>query len=324
MLSLSICARARVVLLAAVEVAQTVPDGHQRMLAVLDDIRQRGATENPYFDFAVLDREEQELAALPADTPPARRYLLTSTAGKHELRLGRNGEAVEHLLEANDIWYKMQDPAVAKKRSEEPLLQLAVANLRLGETTNCVHGHNPESCILPIRGGGVHQHQDGARKAIEYLTLLLKDHPDHLTARWLLNIAYMTVGGYPKDVPQRFLVPPAAFASEEPFPHFRDVAHDVALDTFNLSGGVIADDFDNDGFLDIVTSDWSPAGQLRYFHNNGDGTFSDRTEDAGLKGIYGGLNLVQADYDNDGNIDIFVMRGAWLGQVGRQQVNSLL
>ena len=323
-LILSKCARARVALLAAVAVAQTVPDGHQRMLAVLDDVRQRSATENPYFDFAVLAREERELAALPTDTPPARRYLLTATAGKHQLRLGRNREAVEHLLEAYDLWHKMQDPAVAQKRSEEPLLQLAVAYLRLGETTNCVHGHNPESCILPIRGGGVHQHPDGARKAIEYLALLLKDHPNHLTARWLLNIAYMTVGGYPKDVPQRFLIPPDAFASDEPFPHFSDVAHDVGLDTFNLSGGVIADDFDNDGFLDIVTSDWSPTGQLRYFHNNGDGSFSDRTEEAGLKGIYGGLNLAQADYDNDGNIDIFVMRGAWLGQVGRQQVNSLL
>ena len=311
-------------LLAAVAVAQTVPDSHQRMLAVLEDVKRRSATENPYFDFAVLAREQTELADLPVDEPPARRYLLTSTVGKHELRLGRNGEAVEHLLDAHEVWYKMQDPTAAKQRSEEPLLQLAVANLRLGETTNCVHGHNPESCILPIRGGGVHQHQDGARKAIEYLTLLLKDHPDHLTARWLLNIAYMTVGGYPKDVPQRFLIPPDAFASEEPFPHFPDVAHDVGLDTFNLSGGVIADDFDNDGFLDIVTSNWSPTGQLRYFHNDGDGTFSDRTEEAGLKGIYGGLNLAQADYDNDGNIDIFVMRGAWLGPVGREQVNSLL
>jgi|SRR5579863_4317413 len=34
--------------------------------------------------------------------------------------------------------------------------------------------------------------------------------------------------------------------------------------------------------------------------------------------------LVQAAYDNDGNIDIFVMSGAWLGPVGRKQVNSLL
>ena len=40
-------------------------------------------------------------------------------------------------------------------------------------------------------------------------------------------------------------------------------------------------------------------------------------------GIYGGLNLVQADYDNDGDTDIFVLRGAWLGKSGRHP-NSLL
>jgi hypothetical protein len=318
------CSSARLALIAGIAMAQTATDGHQRMLSVLEDIKQRSATENPYFDFDVLEREQSELASLAADAPTDKRYLLTSIVGKHELRLGRNREAVEHLLEAYDLWTKMHDSAAARIMSAEPLLQVAIAYLRLGETTNCVHGHNPESCILPIRGGGIHQHQQPARKAIEYLTLLLKHNPENLTARWLLNIAYMTVGGYPLEVPQRFVISQEAFASEEPFPRFPDVAHNVGLDTFNLSGGVIADDFDNDGFLDIVTSDWSPAGQLHYFHNNGDGTFSDRTEEAGLKGIYGGLNLVQADYDNDGNIDIFVMRGAWLGQKGRLQVNSLL
>ncbi len=40
--------------------------------------------------------------------------------------------------------------------------------------------------------------------------------------------------------------------------------------------------------------------QLRYFHNSGDGTFEDRTARAGIEGEVGGLNIVQADYDNDG------------------------
>ena len=66
-----------------------------------------------------------------------------------------------------------------------------------------------------------------------------------------------------------------------------------------------------------------PTGQIRYFHNDGDGTFSERTEQAGLAGIYGGLNLVQADYDNDGAVDVLVLRGAWLGGSGRHP-NSLL
>lgn len=83
------------------------------------------------------------------------------------------------------------------------------------------------------------------------------------------------------------------------------------------------EDFDDDGFLDVVVSSWDPRAQLRFFRNKGDGTFADRTLEAGLTGILGGANLVQADADNDGHIDILVLRGAWLGPLGRHP-NSLL
>jgi hypothetical protein len=62
---------------------------------------------------------------------------------------------------------------------------------------------------------------------------------------------------------------------------------------------------------------------MRYFHNRGDGTFSDRTRAAGLEGQIGGLNLSHADYDNDGDLDLVVWRGAWMGEAGRH-ANSLL
>ena len=55
----------------------------------------------------------------------------------------------------------------------------------------------------------------------------------------------------------------------------------------------------------------------------GDGTFADETDKAGLTGFFGGLNMIQADHDNDGDLDIFVLRGAWLSRWGRHP-NSLL
>ncbi|MBZ0269776.1 CRTAC1 family protein, partial [bacterium] len=73
---------------------------------------------------------------------------------------------------------------------------------------------------------------------------------------------------------------------------------------------------DGDGFLDILTSTEDPSGQLLFFRNRGDGTFEDRTEAAGLLGQLGGLNLVHADYDGDGDRDVLLLRGGWLGVAG--------
>ena len=62
---------------------------------------------------------------------------------------------------------------------------------------------------------------------------------------------------------------------------------------------------------------------LRCYRNNGDGTFTERGREAGLEGLTGGLNLVPADFDNDGNLDVLVLRGAWMREEGRHP-NSLL
>jgi hypothetical protein len=80
---------------------------------------------------------------------------------------------------------------------------------------------------------------------------------------------------------------------------------------FSSAGGVVVDDFENNGLLDVVTSGFDSCGPLHYFHNNGDGTFTERTEQAGLLGQPGALNMIQTDYNNDGCIDILLLRGAW-------------
>ena len=78
-----------------------------------------------------------------------------------------------------------------------------------------------------------------------------------------------------------------------------------------MAGGVIVDDFENNGLLDVVTSSYDQCEPLHYFHNNGDGTFTDRAIQAGLGDQLGGLNLIQTDYNNDGCLDILVLRGGW-------------
>ncbi len=200
---------------------------------------------------------------------------------------------------------------------------MALSHLRLGEQQNCLLNHTSASCILPIQQAGFHELEDGSREAIRLYTGLLEEEPRRWDYRWLLNIAHMTLGEYPEQVDPRWLLPDSLFRSDYEMPRFEDIAGGLGVDVNGLSGGVVVEDFDGDGYLDIMTSSWGMRDQLRYFRNNGNGTFSDRTEEADLIGIIGGLNMIHADYNNDGYPDVLVLRGAWMQQLGRQP-NSLL
>ncbi|HKV40410.1 MAG TPA: VCBS repeat-containing protein, partial [Blastocatellia bacterium] len=189
--------------------------------------------------------------------------------------------------------------------------ELGVAYMKQGELQNCRLNHNAQMCIFPLNAEAQHKLTGPSQKAIEYFTEYLKTDPKNLEVRWLLNVASMTLGKYPGGVPKEFLIPQSAFESKEDIGRFTDVAGSLGVDAPGGAGGVIIDDFDNDGFLDIVESSVDPCDSLHYFHNNGDGTFSDWTQRAGLAGQTGGLNIIQTDYNNDGWIDLFVMRGGW-------------
>lgn len=199
----------------------------------------------------------------------------------------------------------------------------AISYLRIGEQQNCLTNHTIESCLFPIRKLGVYQRQEGPREAIRILTQALQQYRGDLKGIWLLNIAYMTLGEYPEKVPAQWLIPPRVFESEYDIKPFVDVASGAGLDLPGWAGGCVVEDFDGDGYLDIMISSWEIRSQMRLFHSNGDGSFTERTKEAGLLGEVGGLNLIQADYNNDGWNDVFVLRGAWLGAVGRYP-NSLL
>jgi tetratricopeptide (TPR) repeat protein len=201
--------------------------------------------------------------------------------------------------------------------------ELAMAYLRLGERTNCFHNHSAESCIFPISMAGVHQDKTGSQKAIELYKQLLAEDPEDLESRWLLNIAYMTIGGYPQQVPAALLLKIAQKDTLNPVRPFIDVAANIGLNINNQAGGSIIDDFNNDGYDDIITSSWSLKEPMHYLRNNGNGTFTDISDSSRLSNFTGGLNIMQTDYNNDGFKDIFVLRGAWKEKFGNEP-NSLL
>ena len=224
---------------------------------------------------------------------------------------GKPQDAYEILLKARA--YVESNDGLATDWLYTIVFFQGVCSLRQGENDNCVLCRGESSCILPIAPAAVHTKPQGSRQAIVHFTEYLNQFPDDLEVRWLLNLAHMTLGEHPDNVDPRFLVRLDSFTNSEfNIGKFRDVGHLAGVNRLNQAGGVIMEDFDNDGMLDFAVTAMDPTQNISFYRNKGDGTFEDRTEAAGLVGQLGGLNLVQTDYNNDGNTDIFIVRGAWL------------
>jgi hypothetical protein len=75
----------------------------------------------------------------------------------------------------------------------------------------------------------------------------------------------------------------------------------VAGGTFGM--GAVVGDYDNDGYPDILVTAY---GRCILYHNNGNGTFTDVTDKAGLAAPGWTTSGVWFDYDNDGRLDLFL------------------
>jgi hypothetical protein len=91
---------------------------------------------------------------------------------------------------------------------------------------------------------------------------------------------------------------------------FRDVSGEAGITSYPGKGlGVAINDFDLDGWPDILVANDSEPQQL--FHNNHDGTFTDVALEQGIAfnangQSFAGMGIDFADYDNDGKPDIFI------------------
>ncbi len=104
---------------------------------------------------------------------------------------------------------------------------------------------------------------------------------------------------------------------------FKHSYGDFELDNIveGTGAGACFFDYDNDGFQDLylVNGAWTRGvsdnrgrrlrGKLhnRLYHNNGDGTFTDVTETSGAGDETFSSGCSAADYDNDGDVDLYVL-----------------
>ncbi len=190
---------------------------------------------------------------------------------------------------------------------------LGVIHLRRGETENCIECIGPSSCIFPLAPQAVHSRPSGSREAIRHFRAYLDQRPGDIGVRWLLNIAHMTLGEYPDKVPSELLLPLEPFRSRLDVGRFENVASQAGLAVrgANMAGGSVFDDFTGDGLPDILTSSFDVDLGGSFFVNRGNGTFEDRTVPSGLAAQPLALNTSQADFDNDGHLDVLLVRGGW-------------
>src|SRR5205823_8308316 len=125
-------------------------------------------------------------------------------------------------------------------------------------------------CIL---GQLHHVQQEGARKAIALYEELLAAFPNDQGSKWLLNVAYMAVGGYPASVPKRYLIPNLTTRRDRAFPMFWNIAPSVGASITGRAGGLCIEDFNRDGLLDLFTTEWGFNDPIHFLVADGQGGY---------------------------------------------------
>lgn len=276
--------------------------------------------ENPYFGRRALEEARQRLEAGAGDA--ASELELRSRLVYELTRLGRLREAKVVARESLDLIEREEFDGKQEARRAFTA-QLAMAAFQAAEDANCLANHRATSCIVPFTAEALHVERGDTRAAGDLYARLAEREPAEVRWRWLLNLSRMLSADYPEGVPSSQRLPDDALSSATTFSGWRDIASSVGVAAFDLAGGAVMDDFDGDGYLDLVSSTMDPCGGMKAFRNEGDGTFTDVSAAWGLDAQLGSLNIVHADYDDDGMLDILVLRGGWLGEDGRIR-NSLL
>lgn len=306
--------------------------------SVLPGSSGQGGDTTPLPDLAavareLLDGDDPFFGRVPLAELEAQKQLLAR--GDHLRRVDLDLKLFAHHLRMGDVQAAIHDveEALVEARALPALQPIrhrlhywrGLAWLRQAELTNCIQNHVGTCCVWPFEGQGLHRVAEPAERALSSFLQYLELRPDDLGVRWLAHVS-AAAASRPQAVPARFRIDTEskkAAENDHRVPRFVDRAPELGVDAFDLSGGALVVDVDGDGFLDLVSTSSHPLAPMRLYRSRGDGSFEDRSVASGLVRQVGGLHCLAADHDNDGDLDLLVLRGAWLMDRGQIR-NSLL
>jgi len=104
---------------------------------------------------------------------------------------------------------------------------------------------------------------------------------------------------------------------------FSDVTDKAGVGLKEFTYGASFVDYDNDGYLDIYCANYGVGAKNVLFRNNGDGTFSDVTDVAGVGDRSWSWMGVWADVNNDNFPDLYVVNGRYpVGEPNKLYINN--
>ena len=239
--------------------------------------------------------------------PQAQQLLEELQLGMQRAEEGRLEEAIDHfgrILEAAP-----GHPLVLVHRGR--------TRLRLGAFAAAEQDLTPVLAsfpdLLPARRelAVAYLRQGKTTEAIQTYQQIIDQKPGDLVARWNLRVVYTQQGDYPGDLPARYRItlPPHGVGTSPVT--FSDVAPQLGVAALSRARGSAWGDYDGDGDADLFAVAIQDPHHL--YRNDGDGSFTEVTNEAGLDGSRGGWASLFFDYDRDGDLDIFVTRDGWRG-----------
>ena len=263
-----------------------------------------------------VDRVNTALSKVLASEAQSAAPNVYTPRGDRGTRVARTARGLYRRHGANRDGVRAGPPSRGKRQPCRPSRSRADARNRVraqgGDRQRNLQRSRRSMSACRRRAAAACRSRKPSTQGVRRLLALLEQRPNDIELKWFLNAAFMATGGYPGAR--------AAEASDRDDAPSRRPKTSGDSWTWRRRRGSIRshrraalsiDDFDNDGRLEILTSNFDSCGRMQLFRRRADGVFEDRAEQAGLAEQLGGLNLSQADYNNDGCKDVLVMRGGW-------------